>query len=268
MSAPMTEDAALRIGRFSLVVWLLGLLVLCGALGFAVPRLLPHLFTAAAASGADPGPAAEPAAGNAPDPAPGAGEATGTASTAAGEGTVAEAGGPGSYAGSGNAVLGYQRPAGYDGPFEIVIDSDVDASVAVDDPENPDWPVHFLYNSGDRNEPSAGLLATAREEFSLHVEADGDWRLEVRPVAYAVPEDGTVAGSGPALVRYEGDEVLAEFTYTGDANIAVYTWQESRRNLVVNKIGSSTTRFSWQPYPVTYFLVYTSEGSWSLDVGR
>ncbi|HXF01987.1 MAG TPA: hypothetical protein VN601_03265, partial [Arthrobacter sp.] len=72
----------------------------------------------------------------------------------------------------------------------------------------------------------------------------------------------------PALVRYEGEEVLADFTYTGESNIAVYTWQESRRNLVVNKIGNSSTRFSWQPYPVTYFLVDTTDGQWSFRVGR
>ncbi|MEV7647408.1 hypothetical protein [Arthrobacter sp. NPDC089319] len=279
MSAPAAEDAALRIGRFSLAVWLVGLLILGGALAFAAPRLLPHLFSAdwdqgsAAQSAAEPEPAGGDA-GAAPFPGDASSGGDGGSGTAASAGPAPEDETPvqsdraGSYSGSGNAAIDYQRPAGYDGPFEIVVNSGVDVSVAVDDPDNPEWPVHFLYSSADRAEPAAGLLAPARDEFTLTIEAEGDWQLEVRPVPYAELEDGTVSGNGPALVRYEGEEVLAEFTYKGESNIAVYTWQESRRNLVVNKIGSNSTRFSWQPYPVTYFLVDTTDGRWSFRVGH
>lgn len=285
MSAPAAEDAALRIGRFSLAVWLVGLLILGGALAFAAPRLLPHLFSADWNQDSAAHSAAEPAAEAGPGSAPvsggegasgdggaagggGAAGAAGSAGAAAEGETPVQSDRAGSYSGSGNAAIDYQRPAGYNGPFEVVVNSGVDVSVAVDDPGNPEWPVHFLYNSAERAEPAAGLLAPARDEFTLTVEAEGDWQLEVRPVPYAELEDGTVSGDGPALVRYEGEEVLAEFTYTGESNIAVWTWQESRRNLVVNKIGSSSTRFSWQPYPVTYFLVDTTDGQWSFQVGR
>jgi hypothetical protein len=278
MSAPAAEDAALRIGRFSLAVWLVGLLVLGVALAFAAPRLLPHLFSADWDQGSPAQSAAEPEAddsGSAPVPPGGAeNDGDGNSGTAPSTGAPPEDQTPvqsdraGSYSGSRDAAIDYQRPAGYDGPFEIVVNSGVDVSVAVDDPDNPEWPVHFLYSSADRAEPAAGLLAPARDEFTLTIEAEGDWQLEVRPVPYAELEGGTVSGNGPALVRYEGEEVLAEFTYKGESNIAVYTWQESRRNLVVNKIGSSSTRFSWQPYPVTYFLVDTTDGRWSFRVGR
>ncbi|MGM0929928.1 MAG: hypothetical protein ACQEXN_09495 [Actinomycetota bacterium] len=281
MSAPAAEDAALRIGRFSLAVWLVGLLILGGALAFAAPRLLPHLFSPDWDRGSTAHSAPEPAAEAGPDSAPvpgdgnsggdgdsGGGGAAGSAGAAAEGGTPVKSDRAGSYSGSGNAAIDYQRPAGYDGPFEIVVNSGVDVSVAVDDPGNPEWPVHFLYSSADRAEPAAGLLAPARDEFTLTIEAEGDWQLEVRPVPYTELEAGAVSGDGPALVRYEGEEVLAEFTYTGESNIAVWTWQESRRNLVVNKIGSSSTRFSWQPYPVTYFLVDTTDGQWSFQVSR
>ncbi|UNK45104.1 hypothetical protein [Arthrobacter sulfonylureivorans] len=288
MSAPAAEDAALRIGRFSLAVWLVGLLILGGTLAFAAPRLLPHLFSAdwnqdsAAHSAAEPaaeaGPGSAPVSGgegasgdNGDGGAAGGGGAAGSAGSpgAASEGeTPVKSDGAGSYSGSRDATIDYQRRADYDGPFEVVVTSGVDVSVAVDDPDNPKWPVHFLYNSADRNEPATALLAPARDEFTLTIDAEGDWQLEVRPVPYAELEGGTVSGYGPALVRYEGEEVLAEFTYKGESNIAVYTWQESRRNLVVNKIGSSSTRFSWQPYPVTYFLVDTTDGQWSFRVGR
>jgi hypothetical protein len=284
MSAPAAEDAALRIGRFSLAVWLVGLLILGGALAFAAPRLLPHLFNAdwnqdsparsaaeAAESDADHAPVPGADADNEGDGGSGAAGSAGAAASpgaAPADETPVQSDRAGSYSGSRNAAIDYQRPAGYNGPFEIVVNSGVDVSVAVDDPDNPEWPVHFLYNSADRAEPAAGLLAPARDEFTLTIEAEGDWQLEVRPVPYADLEDGTVSGDGPALVRYEGEEVLAEFTYTGESNIAVYTWQESRRNLVVNKIGSSSTKFSWQPYPVTYFLVDTTDGQWSFQVGR
>jgi hypothetical protein len=279
MSAPAAEDAALRIGRFSLAVWLVGLLVLGGALAFAAPRLLPHLFSADWNQDSPAQSAAEPAPEDGADAAPVPGgdadsDGTGGSGAAASAGAAPEDQTPvqsdraGSYSGSGNAAIEYQRPAAYNGPFEIVVNSGVDVSVAVDDPGNPEWPVHFLYSSADRAEPAAALLAPARDEFTLTVEAEGAWQLEVGPVPYAELEDGTVSGNGPALVRYEGEEVLAEFTYQGESNIAVYTWQESRRNLVVNKIGSSSTRFSWQPYPVTYFLVDTTDGRWSFRVGR
>ncbi len=279
MSAPAAEDAALRIGRFSLAVWLVGLLILGGTMAFAAPRLLPHLFgaagDAAAPADATAQPAAESDAGGAPAPGgdaddgtDGDGGAAGSTGAAREDQTPVQSDRAGSYSGSRDATIDYQRPADYDGPFEVVVTSGVDVSVAVDDPDNPKWPVHFLYNSADRNEPATALLAPARDEFTLTIDAEGDWQLEVRPVPYAELEGGTVSGYGPALVRYEGEEVLAEFTYKGESNIAVYTWQESRRNLVVNKIGNSSTRFSWQPYPVTYFLVDTTDGQWSFRVGR
>ncbi|TJY72488.1 hypothetical protein E4J89_02085 [Arthrobacter sp. CAU 1506] len=290
MSAPAAEDAALRIGRFSLAVWLVGLLILGGSLAVAVPRLVPRLFGGGSEAGSPAdsaaGPAAAAGAGDAPVPGTddggetngGGGEAGGSGADEGGDANGTGAGPenetpvqsdrPGIYAGSRNGAIEYQRPSGYYGPFEVVVKSSVDVSVAVDDPDNPQWPVHFLFNSVDLTGPATGLLASARDEFTLTVESEGDWHLEVRPVPYTDLADGTLTGDGPALVRYEGEEVLADFTYTGESNIAVYTWQESRRNLVVNKIGSSSAKFSWQPYPVTYFLVDTPDGQWSFRVGR
>ena len=201
MSAPAAEDAALRIGRFSLAVWLVGLLILGGALAFAAPRLLPHLFGAAGDAASPANATAQPAA----ESDAGARRSPRATRTAGLTGAAVLPAAPGQRGRTkprcnrtGRAAIRAPEmpPSTTSGRPTTTARSRSSSPAASMSAWRwttrtiPKWPVHFLYNSADRNEPATALLAPARDEFTLTIDAEGDWQLEVRPVPYAELEGG------------------------------------------------------------------------------
>lgn len=248
MSTPVTDQAARRIRRFSAAAWLVGAAIVATGI-FAAPWLLPGslpadgpplaagIRDARAESDTDPW---EPGSG-APTLAPEA---------------------PGSWSGSGDAVLHYTAPAGSGGLFQAAATSEDSIEVSLDDPAEPEYPNHLIYGIG--SDESTETFATERGSFVLYVTTDGDWTVSIEELRY-LDVNGPMAGTGRAYLRYEGDGAVAGFSNDGDSNVTVKGFQEGGWDLLVNEIGDYRTRFSWQPAPVVFFEIDT-HGAWTFEV--
>lgn len=111
--------------------------------------------------------------------------------------------------------------------------------------------------------PFNGSALVPATTAALDIAADGAWQVTVRPLSDARAFDGSIKGSGGAVLRYTGKQGIA--TIRSDGPITV--WEQAQRgypSLLLIEFGASTGQEVISAGPNV--LIIEAEGDWEVAV--
>lgn len=99
----------------------------------------------------------------------------------------------------------------------------------------------------------------------LEITADGSWSITALPLAELPTMDEAFEGTGDQVILYEGSGDRLTATHDGEANFAVWTWNTTDRDLLVNEIGpyQGTVRID----SATVLIEVVADGNWTFTTG-
>ena len=96
----------------------------------------------------------------------------------------------------------------------------------------------------------------------LEIEADGNWRVVVRPLSDARRFGGPISGAGDDVLVYTGMAQFARLTHNGSSNFAIWSYGADDADLVVNEIGNYD---GVKSFPRGERIIeITADGSWTI----
>jgi hypothetical protein len=117
--------------------------------------------------------------------------------------------------------------------------------------------------------PDDGLLVMPAAEDGLlwFGPSLADWSVQVTTPP-TQPIDGTVSGTGNAVLLYEGPALSGRFQHVGTGLFQVSAVTVGESELLVNEIDDVDVRRSWPPTDRVAFFVEadTGEGSWTITL--
>lgn len=98
----------------------------------------------------------------------------------------------------------------------------------------------------------------------------GNWRIAAEEVD-AVPLEGSVQGSGNAVLEYRGEGLSAKFEHTGTGIFSARAIVPGQRlKDPITGIDDFTARLSWDPVAAVLFVIEsdTGDGEWAVTVSE
>lgn len=97
----------------------------------------------------------------------------------------------------------------------------------------------------------------------LKVDAEGNWRFEIKPLLSARQwPGGEAAGTGADVLLYTGAAGILDYSNDGDSNFIVYGYGSSGSPLLVNEIGPIQGSTTIQAGPM--LVTVEADGGWVL----
>ena len=103
----------------------------------------------------------------------------------------------------------------------------------------------------------AGGSATYR----LQIQAEGDWKVVIKPWSSQRRFTGKVSGHGDDVVLYEGGARVATIKYDGESNFVVWAYYANSSDLLVNEIGKYKGQSVLSGKAV---ITLSADGPWSI----
>ena len=167
------------------------------------------------------------------------------------------------YSGSGNRITKIKKPSGSaDEPAIATISHNGQSNFAVWTLDKKLKQEALLVNTiGDYK----GTVALDFEEGSatsrIQFEADGAWKMTIRPVTDARRFSNKTKGQGDDVVHYTGGPKVATITHSGSSNFAVWFYGDDGMDLLVNDIGKYKGQ---SPFSGEAIIVITADGTWTI----
>lgn len=245
MSPALSAAARLRLGSFSVGVWVVGL-VLIVIIGAATLTQLPYEMNGRRNDAYRYEPWLNPSP------------------------SVATDEGGGVYSGRDGDVI---RLSGVDPAQPLVLrrlDHTSVFDVVVTGPDGPrtraTTPPRFAdwdYGTMEMYVVAPGVDA----EIWVDAPSDETWRMSVAPASLPV-ESGVVSGAGPRSFVIEGGAPTARVSGRGSSYVSVTVVTTSGSDMVLGEAGRFDRSIAWADSPVTVFVVDTGkDGAWSIDLG-
>lgn len=167
------------------------------------------------------------------------------------------------YAGTGNRIIKIKKPSG-------VANEPVIATISHHGSSNFDvWTLNTRLKQQDLLVNTIGNYSgtvaidfedttTARVQF----EADGTWKMTIKPVTSAPRFSSTIKGKGDDVVHYMGGPKVANITHKGSGNFAVWYYGADGNDLLVNEIGNYKGQSA---LTAEAYLVITADGAWTIN---
>lgn len=168
------------------------------------------------------------------------------------------------YAGSGDAILQIELPAGPDSIGVATITHSGSRNFAIwsldEDLDQSDLLVNEIGNYAG----TVPFNLTVGERITaFEISADGAWTVTLRDVLSVreAPQGASSTGAGDDVLVYRGDTTVADISHSGDRNFAVWSYGD-RNDLLVNEIGNYTGQVRWQAGPA--LIQVSADGAWTI----
>ena len=157
------------------------------------------------------------------------------------------------FSGSGNKILQFDS-----GPFVATIAHSGNRNFVV-------WGMDSNLNDTDLLVNTIGdyqgrVLGSDDSYGGMKIEGDGNWTVQVVPVAQAPRLSGSVQGTGDDVFIWDGSRTIAAINHDGSRNFVVWLFSGSGRDLLVNDIGP----FSGETVIDEGVFEINADGNWSI----
>lgn len=170
---------------------------------------------------------------------------------------------PVSYKGSGDRIIKIKKPSGEkDEAVIVTISHNGYANFAVWSLDKKLRQDQLLVNTiGDYKGIVPLDFEGGQQTTRLQVEADGSWKMAIKPITSVRRFSSKIKGKGDDVVYFKGGSKIGNIKHSGSGNFAVWYYGSDYTDLLVNEIGNYKGQ---SPLPGEAVMVVTADGSWSI----
>lgn len=171
---------------------------------------------------------------------------------------------PRTYRGTGDRILKVRKPE--DGPVAVVATHTGSSNFQIEaiGAEGPDAAQLLVNEIGRYTGTTLMDVEDGQDTTRIKVTADGSWRLKLTPLAALPKFTAKKAGSGDAVLVYQGTDGTASFRHTGQSNFIVSVYTGDGGDQLVNEIGRYAGEDFMPEGPAVVEI--TADGRWSIRV--
>jgi len=168
------------------------------------------------------------------------------------------------YTGSGDRIIKIKKPSG---------DQAEPVMVTITHSGSSNFAVWSLTKSLEQNEllvntigGYSGTVAMDLEEGyetrRMQIEADGKWKLTIKPLEKAERFKSSISGKGDDVLWYMDGPRVANIVHKGASNFAIWFYSSETSDLLVNEIGNYKGQSAFTDGPA--LIVVNADGTWSI----